>query len=236
SPYALDSVRRIARCGSSARWRARLCVLANSRYASSTTSSARPASLPAMRTIVGSSSRFPLGLFGEHRNTSLTSAVHCSSTARSSRANPAAARSGTVATCAPWMRAATAYIPNVGGHTSTASRPARQKARTRRSIASSLPRPARIDSGAAPYNAARGEAPQQRMRMGVQALELRERGGNRTEGTQACRRELLHRDALDEVEHRQAAMGPRVAVCRQHVVGSGAIITERLRRPCAEED
>src|SRR5436853_20676 len=74
------------------------------------------------------------------------------------------------------------------------------------------------------------------MRMGVQALELRERDGNRTEGTQACRRELLHRDALDEVEHRQAAMGPRVAVCRQHVVGSGAIITERLRRPCAEED
>ena len=154
SPCALDSVRRIARCGSSARWRARLCVLANSRYASSTTSSARPASLPAMRTIVGSSSRFPLGLFGEHRNTSLTSAVHCSSTARSSRANPAAARSGTVATCAPWMRAATAYMANVGGHTSTASRPARQNARTRRSIASSLPRPARIDSGAAPYSAA----------------------------------------------------------------------------------
>ena len=39
------------------------------------------------------------------------------------------------------MRAATLYMPKVGGQMTTLSVPARQKARTSRSIASSLPRP-----------------------------------------------------------------------------------------------
>ena len=49
------------------------------------------------------------------------------------------------------------YMPNIGGVTSTtSSRPARQKARTSRSIASSLPRPTSSCRGSQPYR--RGEA------------------------------------------------------------------------------
>src|SRR6266702_8283524 len=53
------------------------------------------------------------------------------------------------------MRAATEYIPKVGGQITTLSSPARQNPRTSRSIASSLPRPTRPDSGLTSYSDAR---------------------------------------------------------------------------------
>ena len=51
---------------------------------------------------------------------------------------------------APWMRAATAYMPKVGGQRITLSTPARQNARTTRSMDSSLPRPGRRFSAGTP--------------------------------------------------------------------------------------
>ena len=69
-----------------------------------------------------SSSALPVGLFGEHRNTSFTVGVagveHALRRRARSRARRAAAPSRT---SAPWMRAATAYMPKVGGQMSTSS-------------------------------------------------------------------------------------------------------------------
>jgi len=55
--------------------------------------------------------------------------------------------SGTSTTFAPCSRAATAYMPKVGGQHTTLSLPGRQKARTSRSMASSLPRLTSTSSG-----------------------------------------------------------------------------------------
>ena len=65
---------------------------------------------------------------------------------------------------------------------------------------------------------------------------LRKRDCRRPELAQAFRRELLDRHALDEIVQRQAAVGARKAVRRQHVVGAAAIVAHRFRRPGAEED
>ncbi len=62
------------------------------------------------------------------------------------------ASSGTATTSAPWMRAATPYMPNVGGQTMTLSFCARQKMRHSRSMASSLPRPTSNCDGGTPYS------------------------------------------------------------------------------------
>ena len=83
----------------------------------------------------------PVGLLGLQRNTSFVLASQAASTPAASSAKPRSRSSGTSRTAAPWMRAATAYMPKVGGQMTTLSTPARQKPRTSRSMDSSLPRP-----------------------------------------------------------------------------------------------
>ena len=98
------------------------------------------------------------GLAGEHRNTSAHAAQRSTaSTMPGSRAaRPAAASSnGTSTSGASWSRAQTAYMPKHGGAISTASRPARQNARTSRSMPSSLPRVTSSCPARTPYSAAR---------------------------------------------------------------------------------
>ena len=95
---------------------------------------------------------WPLGLFGVQTKTSFTAGVTAASTASTSSMKSSA--SGTSITPAFWMRAHTAYMPKVGGWIRIASSPARQNARTSRSIASSLPRPTSSCSRRTPYSAA----------------------------------------------------------------------------------
>ena len=97
----------------------------------------------------------PVGLLGVQSHTSLAPASIAAHMPATSSAYPRAATSGTRRTAAPWIRAATAYMPKVGGQTITVSMRAAQNARVRRSIASSLPRPTRTCSGATPHAAAK---------------------------------------------------------------------------------
>ncbi len=78
------------------------------------------------RRMASASKRLPVGLLGEQRNTSLTSWPHCCCSRTKSQPHPASRCNGSSMTAAPCTRAATAYMPKVGGHTSTASAPARQ--------------------------------------------------------------------------------------------------------------
>ena len=94
----------------------------------------------------------PAGLFGVQTNTSFTAGVSAASVASTSSVK--SGRSGASITPASWMRAHTAYMPKVGGWIRIASCPARQNARTSRSIASSLPRPASNCSRRTPYKRA----------------------------------------------------------------------------------
>ena len=103
--YAFDSVRSTTRFGSSPSREVRLARLENSMYASSTHTSACAASAEQIDSIARSSSRLPVGLFGEQRNTILARRP-ASITASVSSAKPASS-SGTSTTSAPWMRAAT---------------------------------------------------------------------------------------------------------------------------------
>ena len=80
------------------------------------------------------------------------------------------------------------------------------------------------------------EPARHRARVRIEPLELRQSdGAPGPSARRPVRRELLHRDALDEIEHREPAVGARVAVGRQNVVGARAVIAHRLRRPGAEK-
>src|SRR5882672_10063593 len=61
-----------------------------------------------MARIPASLRRLPVGLLGEHRNTSFTAGVQRASTPLTSSAKPSLARSGTSSSRAPWMRAGAA--------------------------------------------------------------------------------------------------------------------------------
>ena len=94
------------------------------------------------RSSCGRRAALPVGLFGEHRKTSLVAASTAARIAGTSSAKPASRSSGTVDDrahpgCAPPPRT----CRRSAGRSITLSSPARQKTRTSRSMASSLPRP-----------------------------------------------------------------------------------------------
>ena len=96
-------------------------------------------------------STVPVGLLGVQSQTIFAPASIAAQTPGTSSAKPVAASSGTRRTAAPWMRAATAYMPKVGGQTTTESCPATQNTRVTRSMASSLPRPTSTCDGSIPH-------------------------------------------------------------------------------------
>ena len=155
-----------------------------------------------MRSITAESSRLPVGLFGEQKKSSLVPGRQRSRIAASSSAKPRACSRGTSTTAAPWIRAATSYMPNVGGNTMMRSCCARQNARTSRSMASSLPRPTSTRSDA--HAVELGQAPDQplRLRLGVAVQS----GGGVVTGARhgsslACRRSSVGSHSAWLVRH-----------------------------------
>ncbi len=68
-----------------------------------------------MRSNCSGASALAVGLFGDQTNTSLVLSSARASSAASSSAKPCSASSCIARTSAPWMRAATPYVPKVGG-------------------------------------------------------------------------------------------------------------------------
>ena len=75
---------------------------------------ALPSSAVQIRSSAARSMRLAVGLFGEHRYTSLIWGCHAARTRSGSRPQPWERSSGSSMTSAPWMRAATWYMPKVG--------------------------------------------------------------------------------------------------------------------------
>jgi hypothetical protein len=69
----------------------------------------------------------------------------------------------------------------------------------------------------------------------IQRFEARQRPRGAAEVVEPLRRDLLDRDALDEVRHAEATVGAGVAVGGQHVVGAAAVVAHGLGRPRTQE-
>ncbi len=142
-PHAFEKVRSTTMFGCEAIEDKRDSTLANSAYASSTTTI--PLKFCAIRMITSRSITLPVGLFGEQTNTIFV--CWPSERRTSSASSEKSLRSGTSLTATSLISAETRYIPYVGGQMMHSSRPGSQNMRKRRSIASSLPLPIKMFSG-----------------------------------------------------------------------------------------